>query len=1146
MSTKDTQYHEQKKCNTALVDSGAQLLNIVSDKLLSEKQRTNTRKTRPITATGVGGTIINIDKTINMILRIESTKGNIAEIPTKFHVVNDEDLSKDDPKIILSNAWIIGNDIDILSHKGKQYLSYKPARMLFLCTNKRNKDEDKINTTAIKADEETYEDNFNKFIQDNKQKLIDINKIEDREEYAEALKIFIQENFKKLLDKTTLPGANPNKYKVNVQLKEVQIKPIKQYNRYTNPIVKKKAMNEIQRFISLGIIEKVPEEQLPKQWLQRALIRTKSNGKVRIVTDNKPVNEYIKFDETYLPSVEETLLKIQETNANYYTMIDKSDAFYQIHNASSYLFGFVGPDNIAYRFKRLPQGMKNSSQIYSSVMREILYLCNAVIYVDDILIPSNTKEEHTIDVLKTLYRLQEADMRLKIEKCEFAKEEVTFLGFKINKDNIQIDPERINSLLEAPHPHNQKSLQRWLGIANTWRKFIKNYAEIIEPLQELVGKYKTVKQTEKSKEAIKLIKEALTSQPILKNPDWSKKFYVDPDASKPAIGAALLQEHDGTLHPVAYYSCKLDKHQMKYGSGDRELVGVVKALNRWKNIIQECELIITTDHKPNTSFLTTDTTDPHISDRRARWVERLREFNIREIKYRKGEEHIVADFMSRLHIAGILTHTPQQKLHISSIKIENQKTIYKSLASILVNQHNITTLSDPYTNENLYKLLINESLMKNISKRERRRLDNIASLYSVGYKEGENGEMTPTISRKQTKEYPNDRIVPPTDERKQIINDNHTEHAHSSTDQTIKRLQKVYYWPSLHTDVASVIHTCPHCIHAGLRQLNTQHDGTIQSPEIFHTIAYDLIGPLPTSHGGNIYILVIIDVFSKWIELCPIPDHTAKTVAEALFSTWFSRYGMPKRVICDGGPEFKNAVLEYILYQAKTKLHHTTPCNHTSNAVVERANREINRHIRAMMYEFGEDWEMYLEHVSYAMRTQVHRTTGDTPYRILFGKDPEPLTTSRNTDLIPKWSYDRIRNLIEKIRPEANQRLQKYWEKRVLQRKPKPYYKPSVGDFVFIKNEKEHPSKYEERFLKTPYKITEEKENNRYTLENTENSRDVRDRTINQFIPYQKILENEESGKTAENKSEESVITADEKDNETEQRGCTNQKNQEV
>ncbi|KAK3543293.1 hypothetical protein QTP70_014045 [Hemibagrus guttatus] len=243
-----------------------------------------------------------------------------------------------------------------------------------------------------------------------------------------------------------------------------------------------------------------------------------------------------------------------------------------------------------YEYLVMPYGLANAPSVFQDfiheVLREFLHRC-VLVYIDDILIYSRSLAEHRQHVAEVLGRLREFQLFLKAEKCSFHQPSVQFLGYNISSSGIQMDKGKITAVRDWPAPATVKELQRFLGFANFYRRFISNYSSIADPLTNLLrNKPKSLLWSPAAEGAFNTLKRAFTTAPLLIHPD--KPFVVEVDASTTGVGAVLSQQqgNPSRLHPCAFFSHKLNPAEKNYDIGNRELLAIKLALEEWRHWLE--------------------------------------------------------------------------------------------------------------------------------------------------------------------------------------------------------------------------------------------------------------------------------------------------------------------------------------------------------------------------------------------------------------------------------------------------------------------------------------------------------------------------------------------------------------------------------
>ena len=368
--------------------------------------------------------------------------------------------------------------------------------------------------------------------------------------------------------------------------------------------------------------------------------------KLRMVIDYRKLNAVTIKNRYPIPNIDEAMDRI--IGANWFTKIDLRDAFYTIRMKPGHEWktAFRLTTGL-YEFTVMPMGFTNSPAVQQNMINDVLRdLLNdtVVAYIDDILIfTKGPLNQHIKDVQAVFERLSKTSFRTAPEKCEFHVKETKFLGFIIGHEGIKIDPIKIEAILNWPTPENVTDVQSFLGHTNYNRKFIEKYSHKAIPLTKLTKKEVKFKWDTDQERAFKILKQAITTAPVLRTYDPEKPLRMETDASDEAIGACLLQEHNGNWHPIAYYSRKMIPAETNYPIYDKELLAIVAALDHWRVYAESApELTIFTDHKNLLYFTTTKV----LTKRHLRWSERLGQYKFK-ILYVKGRENGRADTLSR-------------------------------------------------------------------------------------------------------------------------------------------------------------------------------------------------------------------------------------------------------------------------------------------------------------------------------------------------------------------------------------------------------------------------------------------------------------------------------------------------------------------
>lgn len=373
----------------------------------------------------------------------------------------------------------------------------------------------------------------------------------------------------------------------------------------------------------------------------------KPGGGLRLCIDFRALNNVTVKDRYPLPLTTETLNNLQ--GMKFFTKIDIISAFNNVRMrpGQEYLTAFRTRFGL-FESLVMPFGLTATPATFqrfiNDTLREYLDLfCSA--YLDDILIYSRTKEEHSAHVRAVLQKLRDAGLFAKMPKCEFFVPETKFLGMIVGRDGIRMDPEKIKTVREWKSPSCLTDVQAFIGFSNFYRRFIRDFSKIVAPMVALTRKDTPFRWNEECEHAFQRLKSAFVDAPVLMPFDWAKEVILETDASDYVSAGVLSQyDDDGILRPVAFFSKKHTPAECNYEIYDKELLAIIRCFEEWRPELEGCELPvrILTDHRNLEYFTTTK----QLNRRQARWSEMLSRFNFK-IVYRPGKQGQKPDALTR-------------------------------------------------------------------------------------------------------------------------------------------------------------------------------------------------------------------------------------------------------------------------------------------------------------------------------------------------------------------------------------------------------------------------------------------------------------------------------------------------------------------
>lgn len=432
--------------------------------------------------------------------------------------------------------------------------------------------------------------------------------------------------------------------------------PFKQRFRRIPPSMMDEVKMHIEQQLAAGIIRRSHSP-----FTSNVVLVRKKNGQLRICIDYRHLNSKTKKDNYALPRIDEILDSLAG-NA-WFSVLDMKSGYYQIPIAeehkerTAFTVGSLG----FFEHNRMAMGLVNAPATYQRLMEECLgdflhRIC--FIYLDDAIVFSGDNFDEHVDRLRMVFqRLQDCGIKLSPSKCSLFKRRGKYVGHVVSAEGIEPDDDKITKVKNWPTPSNSEDVRRFLGFVGYYRKFIMNFSKIARPLTSLIPTTTKSKKTNKKKtkfpdwnwgkeqdEAFKVLKERLSSPPILSYPDFDLPFEVHTDASLTGLGAVLYQKQDGKDRVIAYASRGLNRSEINYPAHKLEFLSLKWAVTeKFQDYLYGKKFTVVTDNNPLTYVLTSAKLDATGH----RWVAALAAFDF-EIRYRPGRNNADADSLSRL------------------------------------------------------------------------------------------------------------------------------------------------------------------------------------------------------------------------------------------------------------------------------------------------------------------------------------------------------------------------------------------------------------------------------------------------------------------------------------------------------------------
>lgn len=801
--------------------------------------------------------------------------------------------------------------------------------------------------------------------------------------------------------------------------------PIKQPPRRIPLAYADEEKKAVTQLLDQGIIRKSMSP-----WGSPIQLVRKKNGKMRPVVDFRRLNLVTVPDAYGLPRIQDCLDAV--SGATLFSTFDVTSSYHQIPVKESDIpkTAMVTKYGL-FEYLRLPFGVTNGPGTCQRLMELILQglqwqIC--LIYLDDVICYSRSFEEHLTRLDLVLSRIKDSGLKLKPEKCELLKTEVTFLGHLISDKGVLPNPDNTSRILSWPAPKTVTEVRQILGLSSYYRRFIKNHSAIVKPLTELTRKDKVFEWTDECQKAFDTLKSAFVSPDIMAFPKDEGEYYLDTDACDHSIGAVLSQMQDGQLKVIAYGSRTLNKAECNYCITDKELLAARHFMEYYRQYLLGRKFCLRTDHQPIVWLMSIKEPKSRI----ARWLEILSSFNF-SIEYRPGLKHGNSDALSRC---------PNPK-DCECAEVDNMEPLRcgpcnkcKKRARDMQSTRVLVIPQDDTKTDHRDHVISAVKTRKQTS--DENNLNNFGTTWNHGHKLEElremqenDGDLGPIIKWKRKDSRPNstemekysaatrhywmiweslkikngllykqycrrdgvddyNQFMVPHKMKQEVLENMHNSlmSGHLGKNKTKGKIIQSFYWFEMREDITLWISNCDICA-ANKPPPKTPRAplGEMPTGSVLDRLSTDLLGPLPITPRNNRYILTVTDYFTKWVEVFPVPDQTATTCAQVILNEVVCRIGFPLAIHSDQGRCYESNIFQELCQLLEIRKTRTSPRNPKCNGQVERFNRTLISMIKSYLKGEQTNWDLNLGCLAGAYRASPHETTGLTPNLLMLGRE---------------------------------------------------------------------------------------------------------------------------------------------------------------
>ena len=768
----------------------------------------------------------------------------------------------------------------------------------------------------------------------------------------------------------------------------------------------------------------------------------KKDGTLRLCVDYRGLNKITVKNRYPLPLIGELLERISK--AKYFSKFDVRDGYNRLRMApgEEWKTAFRCRYGL-FEYTVMPFGLCNAPGTFQHYMndtfREFLdeFL---VVYLDDLLVYSSTLKEHKEHVRRVLARLQEAGLFLKPSKCEFHTQEVEFLGFIIGEHGVKMDPGKVDTVTSWPAPKSPHDVRMFLGLANFYRRFIKDFSRLAAPLTRLLTKERMAKRfrwDEDAGRAFDLLREAFTTAPVLRHFDPTRPTVLEADASDYALGAVVSQRTpDGLLHPIAFHSRKFNPAELNYEIYDKEMLAIVDSLEHYRHLFEGLgqQITIYSDHHNLLWF-----TETKVYNRRqARWAEKLSKFDF-VIHFRPGKQGGKPDALSRRpdYVKENSIREPTPFLKPEQVELGTREAGVRP------------------SDDELRQAII-DALPK----------DPVVGTDLESPPDGFTTEDGLLLKR--------GRIYVPADTEVKLrileaCHDGRTA-GHLGREKTLELVSREYTWPGMRGFIEEYVRTCETC--ARNKTPRHRRHGQLQPLPIpggpWRSVSMDFIVQLPLSDGYDA-IYVCVDRFTKMAHFCPTNSTiTAEGTAGLYLKHVFRSHGLPDDIVSDRGTQFVSKFTRRLLELLEVTGNRSTAYHPQSDGQTERTNQTLEQYLRTYCGFHQDDWSQLLPLAEFTYNNAQSASTGMSPFFANYGYHPRATLRVRTRETGAhdnpgaETLVERLRKAHAELRSALEQAQRAY--KRNYDRKAQPAPPFKLGDLVWLNRKNINTTRPSQKF----------------------------------------------------------------------------------
>jgi len=748
----------------------------------------------------------------------------------------------------------------------------------------------------------------------------------------------------------------------------------------------------------------------------------------RVCLDFRRVNACLDVPNMQnIPSIPDLFKKA--AGKRFYTALDLRHSYHQLpvkpEHQSRTAFKWHGK---SYMFRGAPFGLKHLTSHMQRLMEVVLVdsYDYTMCFVDDVVICSNSLEEHIRHVTAVVDSLTKWNLSLNIEKCQWCFTELSALGHRIGAYGRSADPDKIKKAVRWTRPSTGKQMMAFLGFTNYLRDYLVHYASLVAPL-DCLRMCKVITPDDWTPDriaAFDAIRHAFATVPqLLQAPLPGYKLLVATDASQFGIGAVLYQMVEGKPRYIEFASRSLNTAQRNYSATRRELLAVVFALQRFQFYLTSPSFTLQTDHRALVFMLT----QQHVNPMLCTWMETILSFNF-DVEHISGVLNVLPDALSRQYPSHLRHRSPlclelgshdpvpptvharyfcanpkspvflgggetlDPTCKIRSIRLLDRYPTLPPAESVRVAMcYQVNPIPIRRVDFNAFARSFSLHIRPAFAQPAPSPAEDVgpqAATGSLSVIPVDEGVPDETHIKEIIREYSRCQEPESVEKKAQLIEAAHLQGHVGGRKTALAVVRSGFFWRGLIAECHAMVASCLECQRYNVGKHGFNPIKVVTSEYPWQQISYDLkdFSAMKSSDGYN-YALVVVDRFSKYILLCPLKTKSSEEVMRELWIL-FTHFGFTSIVQHDNGTEFSNVSADTFYRLFNTDVRVSTPYHKRGNGIVENMIKNMELILYKVLQGRLSEWHKFLPNVQLTMNCIEDGPTGSSPYTLVFGRKP--------------------------------------------------------------------------------------------------------------------------------------------------------------